>query len=266
MTVPSGGRWGDLQTRVISAAVMLVVGAACIWLGALPFAALVVVLAGLMIWELSRMIRPSHKRDAVWLAVLAATSLVTVLQFGGGLSLLVLFVTPLAMLFPAVPDRLRYGAYSGLIILASFGLVTLRDTSGVSAIVWLVGVVIVSDVSGYFAGRVLGGPKFWPAISPKKTWSGTIAGWVGAALVGLGFVLIDGAGWGLVFLSPIVAFAGQMGDIAESWIKRRTGVKDSSHLIPGHGGVLDRFDALIGAVVAVLLLGLVLPLPLIAGH
>jgi phosphatidate cytidylyltransferase len=131
---------------------------------------------------------------------------------------------------------------------------------------WLIGIVIVSDVMGYFAGRSLGGPKFWPAISPKKTWSGTIAGWVGAALVGLGFVLFGTAGWGLVILSPMVAFAGQMGDIAESWIKRRTGVKDSSNLIPGHGGVLDRFDALIAAVVLVMLLGLIMPLPLSSGN
>ena len=148
---------------------------------------------------------------------------------------------------------------------AGYGLVTLRDAAGSIVIVWLVGVVITSDVLGYFAGRLLGGAKFWPAISPKKTWSGTVAGWIGAALVGLGFVLLAGAGWGLVILSPIVAFAGQMGDIAESWIKRRTGVKDSSALIPGHGGVLDRFDALIFAVVAVMLLGLFGPLPIPTG-
>lgn len=80
-------------------------------------------------------------------------------------------------------------------------------------------------------------------------------------MVGLGFVLAGTAGWGLVLLSPLIALSGQMGDIAESWIKRRAGVKDASRLIPGHGGVMDRFDALTGAVVAVMLLGLVLPLP-----
>jgi len=120
-------------------------------------------------------------------------------------------------------------------------------------------VVVASDVLGYFAGRMLGGPKFWPAISPKKTWSGTVAGWIGAALVGLVVVLATGASWALVPFSALVAFAGQMGDIAESWVKRRAGVKDASALIPGHGGVLDRFDALIGAVVLVMALGLVAP-------
>ena len=119
--------------------------------------------------------------------------------------------------------------------------------------------MVASDVLGYFAGRMLGGPKFWPAISPKKTWSGTVAGWVGAALVGVCFALA-GSSWLLVPLSAVVAFAGQMGDILESWVKRRAGVKDASNLIPGHGGVLDRFDALIGAVVVVMLLGILTPL------
>ena len=89
-----------------------------------------------------------------------------------------------------------------------------------------------------------------------------MAGWFGAAAVGAGFVLWQGGGWGLVIISPIVAFAGQLGDIVESLIKRRAGVKDASRLIPGHGGLLDRFDALIGAILAVRLLALVMPLPL----
>ena len=134
-----------------------------------------------------------------------------------------------------------------------------KEVIGWHLILWLVAVVVASDVLGYFAGRMLGGAKFWPAISPKKTWSGTVAGWIGAALVGLVVVLATGASWALVPVSALVAFAGQMGDIAESWVKRRAGVKDASNLIPGHGGALDRFDALIGAVVVVMALRLVLP-------
>jgi phosphatidate cytidylyltransferase len=137
--------------------------------------------------------------------------------------------------------------------------------AGASVILWLVAVVVASDVLGYFAGRMLGGPKFWPSVSPKKTWSGTVAGWIGAALVGAGFVILSGASWVLMPVSALVAFAGQMGDIAESWVKRRAGVKDASQLIPGHGGVLDRFDALIGAVVAVKALGLFAPVSALLG-
>ena len=104
-------------------------------------------------------------------------------------------------------------------------------------------------------GACSAGRSSGPRVSPKKTWSGTVAGWIGAALVGLGSVWRGTARWRLVpGCRPLVAFAGQMGDIAESWIKRRRGVKDTSNLIPGHGGVLDRFDALIGAVVLVMVL------------
>ena len=266
MTLPGGGRWNDLQTRVISAVVMLAVGVLDIALGGMPFAALVVVLTGLMIWELARMTAPTAPQTAVIMAALAAAALVSALLVSGPFGKAFLLIPALA--FALTPRAIRNVAvvYGAAILLAGYGLISLRGGVGTPAILWLIGVVIVSDVTGYFAGRILGGPKFWPAISPKKTWSGTVAGWLGAALVGLGFVLFAGAGWGLVLLSPLVSFAGQLGDIAESWIKRRTGVKDSSALIPGHGGVLDRFDALIGAVVLVMALGLILPLPLPMGH
>jgi phosphatidate cytidylyltransferase len=113
---------------------------------------------------------------------------------------------------------------------------------------------------------MLGGPKFWPAISPKKTWSGTVAGWLGAVAVGYGFWAAGFGAWHLLWASPFVAFAGQMGDIAESAIKRRTGVKDSSNLIPGHGGLLDRFDALAFAAITTAALHVLVPLfPLVKG-
>jgi phosphatidate cytidylyltransferase len=92
---------------------------------------------------------------------------------------------------------------------------------------------------------LIGGAKFWPAVSPKKTWSGTVAGWVLAGLFGLYLMQVTGVSWS-VPVAILVAFGAQMGDIAESWVKRRLGVKDSSQLIPGHGGFLDRFDGFVG--------------------
>ena len=145
--------------------------------------------------------------------------------------------------------------YAAAIVVAGVELIRLRG-DGISQIFWLILVVVASDVCGYFVGRLVGGPKFWPSVSPKKTWSGTIAGWIGAALVGLGFYLTDHASLLMAAMSPILAFAGQLGDIAESAIKRRAGVKDASNLIPGHGGVLDRFDAMIGALLAMFVLGI----------
>lgn len=279
MTGPAAAaKWGDLRTRLMSAIVMVVVGALEIWLGGTAFAALVVVLTALMIWELAGMTQDPPFGQSDWplvLAILAGLALVCALVLPhsalarllpAGIGGLFLALPALVLWARARRDRWLAGAYSSLIMLAGYGLVTLRDGPGTLAILWLVAVVVAADVLGYFAGRMLGGPKFWPQVSPKKTWSGTIAGWIGAALVGLGFVIFAGADWLLLPLSALVAFAGQMGDIVESWIKRRAGVKDASHLIPGHGGVLDRFDALIGAVVLVLLIGLVVPVtPLIGG-
>ena len=119
--------------------------------------------------------------------------------------------------------------------------------------------VIATDVAGYFVGRIVGGPKFWPRVSPKKTWSGTVGGWVAAIIVGAAFdMFFVQVGPEIILLSVAVSFAGQMGDIAESAFKRRMGVKDASALIPGHGGYWDRFDALLGASLFMILMADVL--------
>lgn len=259
-------KWGDLRTRILSAIVMLCVGAAEIWLGGTAFAALVVVLTALMIWELATMTAPARRNTPVTIGVIAGAALAAALVLRTEIAVLFLVVPALFLALTPRRDRRLSAAYALAIMLAGYGLVDLREGAGTMAILWLVAVVIASDVLGYFAGRMIGGPKFWPAVSPKKTWSGTVAGWIGAALVGLAFWAAGQGGIWLVLLSPVIAFAGQMGDVVESWLKRRSGVKDASHLIPGHGGVLDRFDALIGAVVAVMLLQLVVPVaPAIGG-
>ena len=114
-------------------------------------------------------------------------------------------------------------------------------------------------------GRSVGGPKFWPRHSPKKTWSGTVAGWIGAALVGLVLLATGHAGAGALLVGPVLVLGGQLGDIAESALKRRARVKDASLLIPGHGGLMDRFDAMGGSLATALLLGLAGLLPVVGG-
>ena len=255
----ASGKWADLRTRLLSAIVMVAVGAVEIWLGGLAFAALVVVLTGVMVWELATMTAPARRRSPVSLAVAASVALIAALVLKSEVAVLFLVVPAVALFLTPRRDRRLAGGYALAIMLAGYGLIELRTIGGTQVILWLVAVVVASDVLGYFAGRMLGGPKFWERVSPKKTWSGTVAGWIGAALVGLVVVLTAGGSWLLVPASALVAFAGQMGDIAESWVKRRAGVKDASNLIPGHGGVLDRFDALIGAVVLVMALGLLTP-------
>ena len=254
------GRWHDLRTRLLSAGVMIAVGAVEIWLGGWPFLALVMALTAAMIWELAAM---TGGRGAVSLALSALAALAFFLDEGWP-SLSSWWIYPVVIVAMAATPRkhpLAAAVIAGAILVAGHGLFVLRDTAGTAAILWLIGVVIASDVLGYFVGRTVGGPKFWPAISPKKTWSGTIAGWTGGFAVGAAFVAAGHGSALLLLLSPLVAFAGQLGDIAESWIKRRCGVKDSSGLIPGHGGVMDRFDALTGSMVAVMLLSRVIDLP-----
>ncbi|MEH7826661.1 phosphatidate cytidylyltransferase [Gemmobacter denitrificans] len=246
--------WSDLRTRLLSALVLIAVGGAEIWLGGWNFAALVIIATGFMIWELARMTESPGAMPAPVLGGIAAICLLAI-KLLPGLGWLFLLLIP-SLAGNALPrrDRAVWSAYALVIMLTGLGLIVLRDGFGVVVILWLVLVVVASDVMGYFAGRALGGPKFWPKVSPKKTWSGTIAGWIGAGLVGLGFWFGGWANSAAIWLSPFLAFAGQLGDIAESAIKRRAGVKDSSHLIPGHGGVLDRFDALAFAVVLAVLL------------
>lgn len=264
-SIPPGrpvGRWEDLRKRILSAVVLVAVGGAEIWLGGPSFAVLVVLLTGAMVWELATMTAPDHHNTPLGLAALASACLGAALFIADPFATAFLLVPALAIALTDRRDRRLSSLYSVAIMVAGYGLVDLRMTAGTPVILWLVLIVVASDVLGYFVGRILGGPKFWPKISPKKTWSGTVAGWVGAAGVGLGFWLAGYGGPLLVVLSAVIALAGQMGDIWESWIKRRCGVKDASSLIPGHGGVLDRFDALIVAIVALMLLGLVLELPL----
>lgn len=255
---PAAGRWGDLKARLLSGLAMLLVGGLAIWHGGAAFTVLAVGVTGLLVQELAAMTAPGQPGRAWGLGALAAVVLALVLWLHSPFALALLALPSLAGLWRIGRDRLIWLAYAFAMMLTGYGLVAVRDglnpPAGTLALLWIIAVVVVSDVAGYFAGRMLGGPKFWPQISPKKTWSGTAAGWVGAVIVGGLFVALAGAGPQILWLSPLIAFAGQMGDIAESWIKRRAGVKDSSNLIPGHGGVMDRFDALIGAVLMVLLI------------
>ncbi|CUH68597.1 Phosphatidate cytidylyltransferase [Thalassovita gelatinovora] len=247
-------KWNDLIPRVLSALVMVVVGVAAIWAGGTIFIALIAVLAGLMIWELMRMLEPENGASRIWMALLTTAAIAAVSFLPPPARLPVVLAPVLVGLSSVRSHRAIWLAYGVVVMLGAFSALNLR-AGGPIWIVWLVSVVAVCDIAGYFAGRVLGGPKFWPRVSPKKTWSGTIAGWIGAALVGTWFMTQSPAGPELVFVSVIMAFASQLGDVAESAIKRTVGIKDSSNLIPGHGGVLDRFDAMLGALLLALFAG-----------
>jgi phosphatidate cytidylyltransferase len=254
---PTGptGRWGDLMPRIISALVMVVVALGAIWAGGLVFILVIAACCGGMVWELTQMLVPRRSGTALQLgaAAFGAVCLAGVLPVPLGLALLLLPVV-LGWLKVAEAAKTRFAIFALWVVFAGYSFIWMRGTLGADWLIWLALVVIATDVAGYFAGKIFGGPKFWPRISPKKTWSGTSAGWVAAALVGLGAAPLFDMGFALVLASVLVSMASQAGDVAESALKRQTGVKDSSGLIPGHGGLLDRFDGMLGAAAMFLLL------------
>jgi phosphatidate cytidylyltransferase len=123
---------------------------------------------------------------------------------------------------------------------------------GFAIVLLLFGIVWTTDVLGYFAGRAFGGPKLWPAVSPKKTWSGAVAGAIGAVVVALLVAAQFGSfgGIAIIAVALLLSIVAQAGDLFESWVKRQFDAKDSSHIIPGHGGVMDRLDGFWAAAVA----------------
>jgi phosphatidate cytidylyltransferase len=249
------GQWADLRDRMGAGVVMVVVGVLGIWMGGHVFHALVALISGVMVWELVGMLRPGVRHMQLQLGALTGVALFLAIYLPVGFALPLLLAPAMIGFGQLNENRTIYMSFTVMILLAGYGMMQVRDDLGFGWMMWLVLVVVVTDVVGYFAGRMLGGPKFWPAVSPKKTWSGTAAGWIGAALVGLLFSVNAGVGLQLVGISIAVSMASQIGDIAESGMKRKMGAKDSSNLIPGHGGLMDRFDGMLGASLFLLIIG-----------
>lgn len=136
-------------------------------------------------------------------------------------------------------------------------LVRLDATEGLAALVLILLVVWATDIGAYFAGRGLGGPKLWPRVSPKKTWAGAIGGLLASLVVAGGCAAFGlGRAMPLLALGAVFSVASQLGDLLESAVKRHFGVKDSSHIIPGHGGLMDRLDGLVAALVVAAIFGI----------
>ncbi|MFL6814009.1 MAG: phosphatidate cytidylyltransferase [Bradyrhizobium sp.] len=173
---------------------------------------------------------------------------------------LVALVVGFAAVAWLAPER-RHWAVPGFLYAAAAEiasvLVRLDQGQGFTALTFVLLIVWVTDIAGYFVGRGMGGPKLWPRVSPKKTWAGALGGFAASLGVSAGF-----AGMGLGRTGPILlvgaalSIASQLGDLFESAVKRRFGVKDSSQLIPGHGGLMDRLDGFVAAVVLAAILGL----------
>ena len=255
----TAGKWGDLGQRLISGGVAAAVGLWLMWIGGIPFKLLISAIVGIMVWEVARMLGAG--RLATTLGVMAAVVMIALAVLPTGLALPLIFLPGLVGVAQLENHRVRFSLFATAILIAGLGLFTLREDFGFIWMLWLALAVIMSDVLGYFAGRFIGGPKFWPKVSPKKTWSGTIAGWIGAALVGVYYLVNGYAGVEIIGVSIAIAIAGQLGDVAESALKRSVGVKDSSAILPGHGGMFDRFDSMLGASLFLLVVGQLIDFP-----
>lgn len=262
---PKAAAWHDLVPRFGVGAALAATALLVMWVGGWPFRLMIALICAVMMWELARMLtgerRWSRNEPAMVLALLGGAALVLAYLLPPGFGLPLLLLPAMAAVSILPRHRGVFIPFGVMILLAGWGLAALRVDFGFGWMAWLATVVIVTDVFGYFAGRMIGGPKFWPRVSPKKTWAGTIAGWIAAGFVGLGWVIWQGAGVELIGISVALSMASQMGDIAESAVKRKMGVKDSSSLLPGHGGLFDRFDGMLGAAILLLVVESVVDFP-----
>jgi phosphatidate cytidylyltransferase len=145
--------------------------------------------------------------------------------------------------------------YAAIAQLASI-VVRLDQAQGLAALILVLLVVWATDIGGYFAGRAIGGPKLWPRVSPKKTWAGALGGFAASLAIAAGFAAFGfGKIWPMLLLAAVLSIASQFGDLFESAVKRHFGVKDSSHIIPGHGGLMDRLDGFVAAIALAAIFG-----------
>lgn len=206
----SEAKKSDLPARVASAVVMVAVAGLALWVG-----------------------------GGVWALFVGAVAAGVLLEWS---RLVMAFV-------PGLAGRAVWHV-AGLVYVgvACMTLIFLRSPFfGPRPVLIVLGTVIAVDIWAYFTGRQFGGPKIAPAISPSKTWSGLIGGMVGATLV---MYFTHPGDWRFALAGPPIAIVAQAGDFFESWMKRRAGVKDSSNLIPGHGGLFDRVDGLLAVLFA----------------
>lgn len=240
-----------LLKRSATAVILIGVALAALYAGRTPFWVLAALLALVMTgeWALLMGVRP-------WKMVVAIAGMAAFLIFVqpmirpiDWISIAALAGGAAAVSALSLSVRLGFGLlYIGLSIVA---IMYLRDVTGIQLTLWTLAIVWATDIGAYFTGKKIGGPKLAPSLSPNKTWAGLIGGVASALLVGsLIIVNTELPNW-LIPLSGLFAIVAQAGDLYESWLKRRAGVKDASGIFPGHGGALDRLDGLMPVAICV---------------
>lgn len=251
----------DLPVRAAAGVVMIAVAVAAIYFGGWPFRILVGLAAALMLIEWCDMHKLRRTWPLVGFAMLAVNLwllpeiLFPSVQFDGEPARDVWYglgaAAALALILGLISGRPRLGFGYLYIAVPSFALLILNWLSW-EAVFWAMIVTWSTDIFAYFAGRSIGGARLAPKISPNKTWAGLVGGMAGAAILGWLTARIFGLGTPFLYAGALMGLLAQAGDLYESWVKRKAGVKDSGTILPGHGGVLDRLDGLLPVVVATL--------------
>jgi phosphatidate cytidylyltransferase len=241
----------NLLLRVISGAILLPVAAGLVWVGGTPFAIVIALVSGGMCFEWTKMSRIDGKPYVSWAAAGLAGAAVISLQLGWVASTAVIIAVGVVILWGLskledIDDSILTAISLPYVACGGASMIWIRNNNenGFEVVILLLSIVFAMDIGAYAVGRTIGGPKMAPRISPGKTWSGLIGGAICAGCVGvIASVLFDmGSVFLLAAIGSILGLLAQCGDLVESALKRRYGAKDSGTIIPGHGGLLDRFD------------------------
>lgn len=253
---------GELALRVCSALVLVPLALGAAYLGGWPFAVLWGLAAMVVLWEWNSLVAGSDQRIVLTTGG-ASLALAIALVLTGHLlaAVIVLAISTLGVASLA-PAKRRTWIAAGVPYAGALGVapIVLRSDNGEGflAVIFLFAVVWTTDIAAYFSGRAIGGPKLMPRVSPNKTWSGAIGGTLAAVVVALALAKVTALTglFAITMLAVILSICAQGGDLFESFLKRRFGAKDSGHLIPGHGGLMDRLDGFVTASVVAALIGL----------
>ena len=254
---------GELALRVGSALVLVPLAITTAYLGGWWFTGFWGIAAGGTFWEWSSLIGASQCAAVMITGASSLAVAVALAATGHPAAALVALAIGAIAAAAMAPAPLRVWHAAGIPYAGSVAVMPIMLRSdpdyGLVAILFLFAIVWVTDIAAYFSGRAIGGAKLWPRVSPKKTWSGAIAGTAAAIVAGL---LVASAAqipglWAIAGLAVLLSASAQGGDLFESFLKRKFRAKDSSQLIPGHGGVMDRLDAFVAATVVAALIGIV---------
>lgn len=246
---------GDFTKRIIFGVLLAGLALALLWAGPVPFAFAILAVSLIMAWEWGRVVRGTDQDVTMLVHAVAVTAAIGLASIGyaglGAAAILIGAIIVALLQFGAHPVLSTLGVlYTGLPAVALLWLRS-QDPNGLYVVVFLFLIVWSTDTFAYLSGRLIGGPKLAPSISPKKTWAGLIFGVAAAMVVTWLFARWLGAPpLALSGFAGVLAIISQVGDLGESALKRRFGIKDSSALIPGHGGFLDRVDSLVPVAVA----------------